>query len=219
MDDAERRRADSELRRAAAEAVDEKIRRRFRVVLEGIKSQYETPDSFAIKFGIALNQPVTKVKHYLRSVPTMIWEGENPTMAAGLLKMIDEAGGEGRIDEITPGAAPATDSPSIGKDGTGTREEKAHGSPAPEQPAEEPSAKEQPAQCPACPKCGFPAREGDRYCQFCMSPLEERRKSRKAPQDAEAPKARRAVTIPAKRLLLYVSIVLLALIAQIILSL
>ena len=140
-------------------------------------------------------------------------------MAAGLLRMIDEAGGEGRIDEITRGAARAPEDPYPKRERPEAETDQPPQPAAGESPVEEPSAADGNEQGVSCPKCGFPARDGDKYCQFCMSPLEQRRRSRKVPQDVPAPKARIAVSIPPKRLLLYVSIVLLALIVQLALTL
>lgn len=205
MNIADGKKTDAILRRIAAGAVDAKPHRRFRVVLEGVKGAYETEESFAIKFGLAASQPVTAVKRLLRSVPSMVWEGEDGNRAAGILAMIDEAGGRGRIDEIASGSAPS------GRSLTGSGETDSEGPPDAKS-----AAKKETPQAASCPKCGFPARTGDEYCPFCMSPYEERLKHRVAEIAGLRPGGRYA-SIPPRRLLLYVSVLLAALLIDILL--
>lgn len=202
---------ETEIRAAAAEAVDSPGRRGFRVVLEGIGSDYETSESFAIKFGIAIRQPVTKTRHLLRAAPSLVWEGSSRKTAEALLRLIEEAGGRGRIDEIGP-----------------RRESEAAadaGEPmSPPQTGEAAGGETETSR--SCPKCGFPARDGERYCPFCLSPyekspVEQRRAGRVqaasgAGEDRSPSSARAA--IPPKRLLMYLGIVLIALVLQIFLT-
>ena len=122
----------------------------YRVVLEGIKSEIETPDSFAIKYGILTSTPVTRVKFMLRNMPKTILETKSAAKARGALELIEEAGGIGLIEDFDMESAPkveiSEEEPTIA-----TADEK------------------------TCLKCGFPLKEGDEYCQFCHTPLVEKK--------------------------------------------
>lgn len=202
----DRKKADAVLRAAAEDAVDSKTGVSFRVVIEGVRSEYETPESFAIKFGIATSQPVTKVKHMVRSFPVVIWEGENRATAAGILSLIEEAGGRGRIDEVGPAPRPAPRGASAPES-----------SPRAQQPGGAAGRLQAPGTPGCCPKCGFPAREGDEYCSFCMSPFEERLKHKVAEMAGIRPGVGHPA-IPPRRLLIYVGILLAALLIDLIIK-
>ena len=120
----------------------------YRVVLEGIKSEIETPGSFAIKYGILTSTPVTRIKFMLRNLPKTILETKNAPRARGALELIEEAGGVGLIEELNPEEAPKV-----------------------EIAEEEPTIANAGEQ--SCLKCGFPLKKGDEYCQFCHTPLGE----------------------------------------------
>lgn len=194
MSTASRNKSDAELRAVAEAAVETRPTGRFRVVLEGIRAEYETTGSFAIKFSLAISEPVSKIQHMLRSLPARVWEGENASMAAGLLAIIEEAGGRARIDEIA--AQPQ-------------RSTAATGEQAGEKAQSVPRSDSGGRAGACCPKCGFPGREGDRHCQFCLSPFEER-PGRRANRSTGAVTSVRAASIPTRRLLLYALIVLAA---------
>ncbi len=125
----------------------------YRVLLEGIK-QEETPDSFAIKYGIMTSTPVTKIKFMLRNLPKTILETKSDSKARGTLDLIDEAGGVGRIEDYNPEEAPkveiADEKPEIAK-----------------------------AAEKNCLKCGFPLKESDKFCRFCHTPLVKTRGHKK----------------------------------------
>jgi RNA polymerase subunit RPABC4/transcription elongation factor Spt4 len=119
-------------------------------VLEGIKSDIETPGSFAIKYGILTSSPVTRIKFMLQNLPKTILETKSAPRARGALEVIEEAGGVGRLEEIKPEEAPKID---IAE--------------------EEPTIATVPDK--SCLKCGFPIKKDDEYCQFCHSPLVEKK--------------------------------------------
>jgi len=192
MPSVDRIKADSELRAAAEAAIEGRRPRRFRVVLEGIRTEYETAGSFAIKFGLAISEPVTKIQHMMRSLPAVVWKGESASTAAGLLAMVEEAGGRARIEEIaveTERAASA--GPGISSEPEGNK-------------ASSPDRD----RSSGCPACGFPVRGEEKYCQFCLSPLEGR-PARKA-SVSTAVRARGKRSIPPARLLIYALIALAA---------
>ncbi len=119
-------------------------RNKYTVVLDGIQNEIETIDSFAIKFGLLTNMPVTKARHLLKKLPENIWSGTSQSRAQGLLSLIVEAGGAGRVvveeshDSPVPGAAGQSVPGSGGK---------------------------------TCVKCGFPMKMDDQLCQFCLTPV------------------------------------------------
>jgi hypothetical protein len=120
----------------------------YRVILEGVKSEFETIDSFAIKYSILVNTPVTRIKFLLRSLPTTILETRSAARAHSALELIEEAGGNGRVEEFDLEAAPKI--------------EISEQEPQTAVPGEN-----------TCPKCGFPLKEQEEFCQFCHTPLVE----------------------------------------------
>jgi hypothetical protein len=120
----------------------------YRVVLEDIKREIETIDSFSIKFSLMTNTPVTKVKYMLRSFPAVMWEGTARATAMSVMSYIEDAGGKGIIEEINRNSPEKIDVPEDNLSGNAD----------------------------TCTKCGFPVEKGDEYCQFCMSPISENMK-------------------------------------------
>jgi len=119
---------------------------RYRVLLEGVRNEVETPASFALKFSLLASLPVTKVKHMMKSLPASVWLGKRKNQALSLLNLIEEAGGTGRVieEEYAP------DMERVAGDGA----VKGH----------------------ACPQCGFPLKKEDLFCNFCMTPIDEERR-------------------------------------------
>ena len=116
----------------------------YSVVLDSIKSDMETLESFALKFSVLMQLPVTKVKHMVSRLPNTIWKGAKRSKANMLLELIEEAGGVGRVVENY------------------------------ERPAESEEAQaEQPSSSGLCSKCGFPIKMEEEFCSFCMTPLKE----------------------------------------------
>jgi hypothetical protein len=162
----------------------------YRVVFEGTKSPIETLESFAIKYGILTSTPVTKIKFMLRDPPATILETKNGAKARKVLEFIEEAGGSGRIDDFSL--------------------EENHDS---EIAMEDVAV---PASCAKnCPNCGFPTKEGDKFCEFCHTPFVV----------AKTHKLKTIVIaggdghlVDPRRLLIYVLLVLLALVFGILTS-
>ncbi len=151
----------------------------YRVILEGIKSEIETPGSFAIKYGILTSTPVTRIQFMLRNLPKTILETKSATRARGTLGLIEEAGGRGLLEEYNPEEAPAV-----------------------EIPEEEPTIAT--VEKTNCMKCGFPIKKDDEFCQFCHTPLVEK----KAPNIKSVIEAGKNGNLLApKKLLIYVAVV------------
>lgn len=113
----------------------------YQVVLEGVRSDIETPDSFALKFSLLTKSPISKMKHLVRVMPTTIWSGDGRGRAESILALVVEAGGRGSIVE---GSAA-----SLSRD----------------------HAKRPSKSALICQWCGFPVKESDTYCDFCRTPL------------------------------------------------
>ena len=128
-----------------AVGTDTKTPARYKVILEGVRSEIETVESFAIKFSILTRTPVSKINFLVKKMPAVVWEGMDKIKALGLLSMIDEAGGLGRLDTVEK-----TEKSKIG----------------PEPKKKTPKERE-------CGKCGFPVKKEDKFCQFCSTPLTE----------------------------------------------
>ena len=79
------------------ESADETVD--YSVVLDSIRYEMETIDSFSLKLSVLLRQPVTKVKHMVRKLPASLWRGKSVSKARKLLELVEEAGGVARIAE------------------------------------------------------------------------------------------------------------------------
>lgn len=152
----------------------------YRVVLEDIASGIETADSFAIKFSLLTKTPISKMKHVVRALPAPIWAGQGRARAEHVLALIEEAGGRGSIVE-TGSAAPRPATPAT--------------SASPAGPAKPAGVKF------ACRWCGFPMREDETRCGFCMTAIGdvEKKEPRAEPRIP-------AKVIPRKRLMCYAAV-------------
>ncbi len=148
----------------------------YSVILDSIRSEIETMDSFTLKFSVLLKIPVTKVKHMVKRLPCTLWRGKSLSKAKMLVELASEAGGNARVVE----------------------NEK-----APSAEAGEKSKKEKDKT--ACPKCGFPLKQGDEFCNFCMTSVKERAGTR-----TSAPIIEKNPQIPPARLFFYIVLVLIA---------
>jgi hypothetical protein len=161
-------------------------RRPYRVILDEVRADRETPDSFAIKFSLLTKLPITKTKHLIARFPATIWAGLGRQKAEHILNLIEEAGGRGRILDGDPEPVPPD---SIKGEPSGADSSK--GSEAPL----------------TCRWCGFPLKEGDTFCEFCMTPVQEGEKS-----GGQRASKGRGTGIPSRRLFLYAAILVLGII-------
>jgi predicted nucleic acid-binding Zn ribbon protein len=140
----------------------------FSVILEGIRSEVETRDTFTIKFSLLTKAPLSKMKHLMTSLPATVWTGPGRSRAESILTLIEEAGGKGSIIE---GAAASPVKESV----------------------QEPKSER------TCTWCGFPLKEGETVCGFCMTSVDEG-----APKmERHRPSGRRLMGVRPKRLLVY----------------
>lgn len=120
-----------------------KERKTYHVAIDGVSHNMETTDSFAIKFSLLLNVPLSRVKHVIRKKPSIIWSGSSKSRAESILSLISEAGGIGRIIEEGKAESVTGGSPDVDKDAN------------------------------LCRKCGFPLKKDVEFCGFCMTSLSE----------------------------------------------
>jgi hypothetical protein len=159
------------------EGEDRKIES-YSVVLDSIRSEIETMDSFALKFSVLLKIPVTKVKHMVRRLPCTLWRGKSLSKAKMLVELAGEAGGNARVveNEETPRASEG-EKPKKGDERT------------------------------VCSKCGFPLKQGEEFCNFCMTSVKDQ-----AGRRSSAPVVEKNPQIPPARLFFYIVLVLIAVI-------
>ena len=156
----------------------------YSVVLDAINSDMETLDSFALKFSVLMRIPVTKVKHMASRWPNTIWTGQNRSTANMLLQLMGDAGGAGRVVENF------------------------------ERPGEiDETEKEKSPSDGLCKKCGFPMKEDEEYCSFCMTSVKER----KSKPVVSKPVIEKIPMIPPARFLFYFVILVAGVILAIVL--
>jgi tRNA A-37 threonylcarbamoyl transferase component Bud32 len=125
----------------------------YRVVLEAIDREVETPDTFALKLSIRLKSPVTRMRQLVSRAPCVVAQRLPYKKARWLAKVIEELGGTARLDVVVD-AAPVV-------------EEKAA-------PVEAPSATPKPLERRTtsggilCPRCGWEEEPDARFCSLCL---------------------------------------------------
>jgi len=155
---------------------------RYRVIIDGIRDQYETLDSFCIKLSLFLRAPITRIKVITNKMPCVLWSYSDELKAKKLVKLVEEAGGEAHIEELR-------DEPDE------TKEEIDHDL--------------------VCKLCGFPLKEEDKFCPFCMTPVTGQDKQNvDAKEKSTSISDKQKYTIPPYRLLIYLIIVIVALILK-----
>jgi hypothetical protein len=160
-------------------------RKSYRVILEDIASGIETTDSFAIKFSLLTKTPLSKMKHVVHSMPAMVWSGQGRSRADRVLALIEEAGGRGSVVE-TRGGPPAS-------------------------PAEQPATVKSKL---ACRWCGFPMKEDETRCGFCMTAVGDTEKSEPHPEPRMPAKARSRKRLILCAAVLVLGIVIIGLLAR-----
>lgn len=141
----------------------------YSVVLDSIRPEIETMDSFSLKFSVLLRTPVTKVKYMVKRLPCTLWRGKSRSKARTLVELAEEAGGVAHIVENH-------DAPSAGVGSKAKND----------------------ADKAICQKCGFPLKEEDKFCNFCMTPVKESTGKR-----TSAPVVEKNPQIPPARLFFY----------------
>jgi hypothetical protein len=159
------------------------------VMLDEVGTGVETPESFAIKFSLLTRIPITKTKHIMKRLPARVWAGSGRRKAEHILSLIEEAGGLGRV--IEEGSRPPE--------------------PVSAEGASKPDAPAPPKPLQTCRWCGFPLKEGDSFCEFCMKPVQE-----EARGGGHAASTGKRIAVPRRRLVLYFAILIAGIIVYIV---
>jgi hypothetical protein len=117
----------------------------YRVILEGIDSGTETPDSFAVKLSSRVHVPLARAKLVARCLPYTAKSGLGAEQANRLKTMLEQIGGKVRVEAhyVTPQGRPAAASRPAGRAGG--------------------------AKTPiVCPECGAEQPGGAAFCSFCL---------------------------------------------------
>lgn len=115
----------------------------YSVVLDSVRPEIETLDSFSLKFSVLLKMPVTRMKHIVKRLPSTLWKGKSLSKAKMLVELAEEAGGLAHIVENRESPKAAAPEKKKSHDKT------------------------------ACSKCGFPLKKDDEFCNFCTTPVKE----------------------------------------------
>jgi hypothetical protein len=117
----------------------------YRVILEGIDTDTETPDSFAVKLSVKVHVPLARAQLVARCLPYTAKSGLNTEQANRLKTLLEEIGGKTRVEPyfVTPQDPVAADGPAGERAGGG--------------------------KTPVlCPECGAEQPSGAAYCSFCL---------------------------------------------------
>ncbi len=123
----------------------------YRVVLETIDREIETPDTFALKLSIRLKSPVPRMRQLVARAPCTIAQRLPYKKARWLQTVIEELGGTARL-EVVVEAAPVEEKPPVV-----TSKELA-------KPTERRSA----SGGILCPRCGWEEEPDARFCSLCL---------------------------------------------------
>ena len=114
---------------------------KYEVILIGVNSKIEKKAAFAIKFSLIAKLPVTRANSWINNTPAIVWEGFGKKKAKKLLSIIEESGGEGKIRKVEMKNSQVDE----GADKISLEK--------------------------VCFKCGFPIKDGEKFCSFCTTPI------------------------------------------------
>jgi hypothetical protein len=117
-----------------------------RVILEGINTDLESPESFAVKLSARMRVSLRRVKVLTGQLPCTVKSHLTAAQANRLKDVLEEFGGRVRVEAhlVTP-------------TGTGVEAD----------PRAAASGSRADAQIASCPDCGWEVEKGATYCSFC----------------------------------------------------
>ena len=123
----------------------------YRVVLEGIDTSLETPESFAVKLATRLHVSYPRAKLVVSQLPYLAKSGITAAQANRLKTILEEMGGKARVEShlVTP---KDTGEPT---EGSGISFVEGQGR-------------------IVCPACGWEAKEGATHCSLCYRKFRDR---------------------------------------------
>jgi len=124
----------------------------YRVVLEAINREIETPDTFALKLSIRLKSPVPRMRQLVARTPCTIAQRLPYKKARWLQKVIEDLGGTAHLEVVIETAPVVEEKPTAV-----TSKELA-------KPTERRSA----SGGIVCPRCGWEEEPDARFCSLCL---------------------------------------------------
>ncbi len=125
----------------------------YKVVLEAIDREIETPDSFALKLSMRLKSPVPRMRQLVSRAPCTIAQRLPYKKARWLQKVIEELGGTARLEVVVEAAPPV--------------EEKAPAASTHHEIAK-PLERRTASGGILCPRCGWEEEPDARFCSLCL---------------------------------------------------
>ncbi len=120
----------------------------FRVILEGINADAETPESFALKLTARMRVSLPRVKSLIGRLPCTVKEHLTAAQANRLKDLLETLGGRVRIEAhlVTPAGAEPVWERQPGRSRLSHAEDRNF----------------------TCPECGWEAEKGATHCSFCL---------------------------------------------------
>jgi len=160
----------------------------YRVILESIDRNTETPATFALKLSMSIRSPLPRVMSIVKNVPASVGGHLPLRKAAKLVHVIQELGGTARLEpELTEGIArerktAAKASPVSARSGEPDTSASSRNPPTVERTAEYHPIEEHLGELKSttresaliCPKCGWEAEADARFCAICLFSFEKR---------------------------------------------
>ncbi|HEU4929219.1 MAG TPA: serine/threonine-protein kinase [Candidatus Krumholzibacteria bacterium] len=125
----------------------------YRVILESINREMETPDTFALKLAMRLKSPVPRMRSLVAHTPCALVQRLPYKKARWLQSVVEELGGAARIEVVVEKAPPPPEE-----------------TPAPPKSKEAPKPLERRSASGAivCPRCGWEEEADARFCSLCL---------------------------------------------------
>jgi hypothetical protein len=124
----------------------------YRVILEAIDREVETPDTFALKLSIRLKSPVTRMRQLVSRAPCVVAQRLPYKKARWLGKVIEELGGTARL-EVVVDAVPVVEEKAV---------------PAASTAIAKPLERRTASGGILCPRCGWEEEPDARFCSLCL---------------------------------------------------
>ncbi|MCI0453009.1 MAG: serine/threonine protein kinase [Candidatus Latescibacteria bacterium] len=124
----------------------------YRVILETIDRQIETPDTFALKLSIRLKSPVVRMRQLVSRAPCTMAQRLPYKKARWLQKVIEELGGTARLEVVV-------DAPPVVEEKPAAQTSKEIAKPLERRTANGGIL---------CPRCGWEEEPDARFCSLCL---------------------------------------------------
>ena len=125
----------------------------YRVILESIDREIETPDTFALKLAMRLKSPVPRMRSLVAHVPCTLVQRLPYKKARWLMSVIEELGGVGRLDVVVEKAPPPVEEPVATKP----------------KEASKPLERRSFTGGVICPRCGWEEEADAKFCSLCLT--------------------------------------------------